>query len=373
MPGPIPPNRGRRKRGVALALLLALAGPAGAAPAPRFPSGAVWHQDISTAPVHPSSQAMLATLAGLGGWGNGNRFQIDFSLHVYQGATAATPRLPVVPHAGSGEYYSPDCEALPTTMPVPADAAFEGQAGLSCDNNGGDCHLLVREGSTLYELYNGNLVGGTLNARCLAVWQLNAVYPPQGRGEHCTSADAAGFPMAPLLVNADGVAAAIATPGGDLGHAIRFILPNARMATDPALGGIGGRLYVRPASHAGSPGGPIGTVPYGTRLRLRADFDMTGYNPAAQVILRTMQRYGIVLSDGGNIALTFESDRHTTASWSSVGVSAHMFWNGSAGNRTPVQVTDFQVLDTGPRIGETWNCVRTTVAPQDLIFADGFD
>jgi serine/threonine-protein kinase len=50
-----------------------------------------------------------------------------------------------------------------------------------------------------------------------------------------------------------------------------------------------------------------------------------------------------------------------------------MFWNGSAGNRTPVQVTDFQVLDTGPRIGETWNCVRTTVAPQDLIFADGFD
>ena len=353
-------------------LALTLAAPGRSAPAPRFPPAAVWHQDISAAPVHPDSQAMLATLAGQGGWGNGNRFQIDFSLHVHQGATAATPRLPVVPHAGSGEYYSPDCEALPATMPVPADAAFEGQSGLSCNNDGEDCHLLVREGSTLYELYSGNLVGGTLNARCLAVWRLDAVYPPEGRGEHCTSADAAGFPMAPLLVNADGVAAAIATPGGDLGHAIRFVLPNARMANDPALGGVGGRLYVRPASHAGSPSGTVGSVPYGARLRLRPDFDMAGYNAAGQVILRTMQRYGIVLSDGGNIALTFESDRHTTASWSSVGVSAHMFWNGSPGNRTPVQVGDFQVLDTGPRIGETWICVRSTVAPLDLIFADGF-
>jgi hypothetical protein len=373
MPLPAYPCRARPMSGVALALLLGLAASVGAAPPPRFPPGAVWHQDISAAPVHPASASMLATLAGLGGWGNGNRFQIDFSLHVHQGASAATPRVAVVPHAGSGEYYSPDCEALPTTMPVPADAAFEGQSGLSCNNNSGDCHLLVREGNTLYELYNGNLVGGTLNARCLAVWQLNAVYPPEGRGEHCTSADAAGFPMAPLLVNADGVAAAMAIPDGDLGHAIRFILPNNRMATDSSLGGVGGRLYVRPASHAGSPSGPIGSVPYGVRMRLRPDFDMTGYGPAGQVILRTMQRYGIVLSDGGNIALTFESDRHTTASWASVGVSAHMFWNGSPGNRTPVQVTDFQVLDTGPRIGETWNCVRSTVAPQDLIFAHGFE
>lgn len=359
--------------GVALLAALAVAAPGQAAPPPRFPPGAVWHQDVSAAPLHPDSQAMLATLAGLGGWGNGNRMQIDFSIHVHPGATAATPRLPVVPHAGSGDYYSPDCEALPATMPVPADAAFEGQSGLACDNNAGDCHLIVRDGATLYELYSGNLAGGSLNARCLAVWQLNAIYPPEGRGEHCTSADAAGFPIAPLLANADGVAAAIAAPDGDLGHAIRFILPNARMATDPALGGVGGRLYVRPASHAGSPSGPVGTVPYGVRMRLRADFDMSGYNPAARVILRTMQRYGIVLSDGGNIALTFESDRHTSATWSSLGVTPQMFWNGSIGNRTPVQVTDFQVIDTGPRIGETWNCVRSTVAPLDLIFANAFD
>ena len=34
-------------------------------------------------------------------------------------------------------------------------------------------------------------------------------------------------------------------------------------------------------------------------------------------------------------------------------------------------VTDFQVLDTGPRIGETYDCVRTVVAP--WLFADEFE
>ena len=121
---------------------------------------------------------------------------------------------------------------------------------------------------------------GQIEGLCLAVWFLDADYPPEGRGEHCTSADAAGFPMAPLMFNAD---------------------------DDPALGGVGGRLYVRPASHAGAPSGPRESVPYGARLRLRADFPLDGYNPAARVILNTFKRYGIVLSDGGNVALTAES------------------------------------------------------------------
>lgn len=342
-----------------------------AAPPPRFPSGSVWHQDIRNAPLHPNSQSMINTLVGLGGWGNSNRMQIDFSLHVFHNAPADAPRYPVVPHAGSGEYYSPDCEALPTTMPVPAGAAFEGMTGLSCNNNSSDCHLIVQQGQHLYELYNANLSGGSLNARCLAVWNLAAVYPPEGRGEHCTSADAAGFPMAPLLVNADEIAAQIGQPDGDLGHAIRFILPNSRMASDASLGGIGGRLYVRPASHAGGPSGPAASVPYGVRMRLKSNFDMTGYNAAARMILRTMQRYGIVLSDGGNIALTFESDRHTTTKWTDLGITPQVFWNGSGGS-TPVKVDHFEIIDTGARIGETWNCVRSVVQLPDPIFANGF-
>ncbi len=354
-----------------LTLSLGLSWAVHASPAPRFLPNAVWHQDVSNASLHPNSDAMLATLSGLGGWGNGNRFQIDFSLHVHPAAPADAPRIQIVPHSSSGEYYSPDCEALPTSMPVPADAAFEGQTGLSCNNDAGDCHLLVRDGNLLYELFSGDLSNGQLNARCLAVWDLRAVYPPEGRGEHCTSADAAGFPMSALLVNADGVAAALGDPDSDLGHAVRFVLPNARMASDGSLGGVGGRLYVRPASHAGAPSGPVGTVPYGTRMRLKANFNMSGYNEAARIILRTMQRYGIVLSDGGNIALTFESDRHTEHSWSELGVGPHLFWNGANGS-TPVQVQDFEIIDTGPRIAETFQCVRTEVE-SDVIFEDTFE
>lgn len=356
--------------GFLIGALLAVA--AMADPAPRFPAAAIWHQDVSAAPLHPQSQSMIDTLVGLGGWGNSNRFQIDFSLHVHPGAASDAPRYPVQAHAGSGQYYLPDCEPLGTMMPVPADAAFEGQSGLSCNNGSADCHLLVRQGNLLYELYNGNLSGGVLNARCLAVWNLSTVYPPPGRGEHCTSADAAGFPIAPLLVNADGVAAAVSDPDADLGHAIRFVLPNARMASDVSLGGVGGRLYVRPASHAGAPSGPVGSVPYGVRMRLKADFNMSGYNPAAQVILRTMQRYGIVLSDGGNIALTFESDRHTSTSWSELGIGSHVFWNGANGS-TPVLVSHFEIIDTGPRIAETYQCQRTAIDPFDRIFFHDFE
>ncbi len=361
----------RRLHPALLACVLA-AGPLAAAEPPRFPPGSVWHQDIRSAPLHAQSSAMLETLAGLGGWGNGNRLQIDFSLHVHHAAPPGTPLRTIVPHLGSGEYWTPDCEALPTTMPVPPDAAFEGQSGLACNNDSDDCHLIVRQGNLLYELYSANLVGNVLNARCLAVWNLQATYPPEGRGEHCTSADAAGFPIAPLLVNADEIAARASDPDSDLGHAIRFILPNARMARDTTLGGVGGRLYVRPASHAGSPSGPVGTVPYGVRMRLKSSFNMSGYNPAARVILRTMQRQGIVLSDGGNIALTFESDRHTTTKWTDLDIEAQEFWNG-AGGSTPVLVSHFEIIDSGPRIAETWNCVRSTPTVVDSIFSHDFD
>ena len=82
------------------------------------------------------------------------------------------------------------------------------------------------------------------------------------RGDQCTSADAAGLPIAPLLFSADEVAA------GSIDHAIRFILPNSRIRAG---------VFVHPASHAGAPvGRPPRTVPYGARLRLRADYPVTG-------------------------------------------------------------------------------------------------
>lgn len=354
-----------------LLLCLVAAYPLAADTLPRFPAGAVWNQNIEAAPLHPDSDLMIDTLDGLGGFGGVDfrRMQIDFSLHVVHAAIDAPTRI-IVSHPDG--YYSPDCEAPGTSMPVPLDAAIEGETGLTCDNLGNDCHLLVVQGDTLYEAYRATASGGdALEAQCLAVWHLDVVYPPQGRGEHCTSADAAGFPMAPLMFNADDIATQLANDpagGGDLGHAIRFIIRNERMASDDTLGGVAGRLYVRPASHAGGPSGPVDSVPYGARLRLRAGFPLDGYNPAARVILNTFKRYGIVLADGGNIALTAESDLYTDTSWSELGVDSRIF------DLTPgaqdVDITDFEVIDTGPRIAETYECVRSVLP---VSFSDGFE
>lgn len=335
---------------------------------PRFPPGAVWNQNVVAAAVHPQSVSMINTLNGLGGFGNG-RLQIDFSIKVVH-ATGAAPTYALV-SIPDDDYYLPDCEPLGTPVPIPVGASIEGEPGLSCDVNEGDCHLLIVQGNTLFELYRTNVVGGQVQAQCLARWNLQAVYPPQGRGEHCTSADAAGFPMAPLLFNADEIAASLAqdaSGGGDIGHAIRFILPNARMASDASLGGVLGRLYVRPATHAGGPSGPSGSVPYGARLRLRADFPVAGYPAAARVVLNTLKRYGMVLADGGTVALTAESDWYTTAKWAELGIDSRTFDSYAPA----VSVTDFQVLDTGPRIAETYDCVRSA-PPDGPLFADGFE
>lgn len=338
---------------VAIALLPLVAA---AAPLPRFPPGAVWNQDVSQAPLAANSATMISTLQGLGGWGNGGVFQIDFSMYVLQAGSGA-PTAPVVAWPDAGSYYSPDCDVPGFSFPLPPGGAIEGSAGYSCDNANADCHLLVAQGNTLYEAYAANIAGGGVQTICALRWDLTKRYPRNGRGEQCTAADAAGFPIAPLLFNADEVAAAV-TMNGDIGHAIRFILPNARIAHD---------RYVHPATHGThATSGPDASVPYGVRMRLKASFDMSHYNAAAKVLLRTMQRYGVVLADGGNIALTGEADRFTTAKWADLGIDEHVFVNG---NPSP-QVSDFEVVETGPRYTVTYNCVRN---PDDFVFIDGYD
>ena len=362
----------RAVRWLSLVLLGAFLPPLAAEVLPRMPAASVWYQDISAATVHLQSASMIAALAGEGGFGFG-RMQIDlFGFRVVQAAPDAPTRA-IVALPGPDGYYHGDCEPVGSAMPVPPGAAIEGQDGLACDNDSEDCHLLVVQGDLLYEAYRVDEIdASTLEAQCLVVWRLNLVYPPEGRGEHCTSADAAGFPIAPLLFNADEIASALSLDSTgntvDLGHAVRFILPNDNMASFDGESGTEDNLYVRPASHAGDPSGPEASVPYGSRLRLRSDFPLAGYNPAARVLLNTFKRYGIVLADGGNIALTAEDDVYTTTKWDDLGVDSRIF------DLTPgaldVTVSDFQVLDTGPRIAETYECVRTDA---DRIFADGLE
>lgn len=302
------------------------------APGGLFTASNPWNVRVDGLPAAASSAAITGWLASAGGWGSG-AMQIDFSLHLLE----AGPATPFVAFAERPTYYLPDCDPS-HPFPLPAGGAVEGEAGYGCAS-GGDCHLLVvdRANRLLHEMYAADLSGGTLLGQCAVTWELDRSYPGTLRGDQCTSADAAGLPIAALLFTADEVAA------GEIAHAIRFILPNARIRKG---------VYVRPATHAGGPSATSSNAPpYGVRLRLRADYPLGSLpNEAARVIARAMQRYGMILSDGGNIPLTAASDRHTAATWSSLGIDSH-----SLG---ALAVTDFEVVDLGPTIPLTYDCVR---------------
>jgi hypothetical protein len=300
-------------------------------PAAYFPPGSVWTQDISHVPLDPHSSEMITWLADAGGWGHNNRMQVDFAIRVLQANTSA-PRTPF--RKGPG-FYTADSD-LVSSLPLPVGGGLEGESGYRCTHPDSDCHLIVvdRGQNKLYEAYQANLQDAVLTAKFLAVWDLHHVYPPSGRGDQCTSADAAGFPIAPLLFNADELAA------GSINHAIRFILPNPR---------IRAHVFVHPATHAGAPRGPVFAPPMGVRFRLKASYDLSKLTPAAQVVARAMQKYGMFLSDGGNIALTAQNDADTKAKYSDMDFTSH--------DLADLKVTDFEVVEMGTPIRLTDDCV----------------
>jgi serine/threonine-protein kinase len=289
-----------------------------------------WVVSVRDAAPHARSEAMIAALAGRGGWGNGDLFQIDFSLVVLE-AGADTPRRTFVPN---GDFYEGDCDHVP--VPVPAGGALEGEDGYACESDG-DCHLIVRQGDELFEMWRANIdASGAFDGGCLAVWELARSYPESLRGEGCTSADAAGLPIAPLVFSVEEVVA------GHIGHAIRFILPNSRIAH---------RQYVRPATHAtGAASADVDGMPYGVRLRLRADYPLAELpSEGARVVARALQEYGMLLADGGQIALTAASDRGSAARWDEL-----------LGPRdlAALAVGDFEVVDMGAIHDWDGDCYR---------------
>jgi len=60
------------------------------------------------------------------------------------------------------------------------------------------------------------------------------------------------------------------------------------------------RAYVPPASHWASPAHDEDLPPMGMRVRLRADYDFSGFSPEARVILLALKKYGMIVADNGS-------------------------------------------------------------------------
>jgi len=224
------------------------------------------------------------------------------------------------------DFYTPDCDSI--APPIPVNGAIEGESAYSCENDG-DCHLIVIDidECKLFEMWRADIEGNNFNGGCLAVWNLSQTYDDTLRGDCCTSADAAGLPIAAHMFTADDIVE------GSISHAIRFILPNKFMRED---------IYVRPATHStpATSGGPD-APPYGARMRLKSSFKMNTLNPAAQIVAKALQKYGMILSDGGNITFTAANDRFTSAKWADVDLGSN--------DLTSLEWSDFEVVEMGKR------------------------
>ena len=141
------------------------------------------------------------------------------------------------------------------------------------------CSIWDTGACKLYELYAAVKTTSGWHAGSGAIWDLrsNALRP-----DGWTSADAAGLPILPGLVRYDEVKA------GAIRHAIRFTAPETRSS------------HIYPARHDAGDGLSASLPPMGTRLRLKASFDVSGFSYQARVILVAMQRYGIILADNGS-------------------------------------------------------------------------
>jgi len=63
-----------------------------------------------------------------------------------------------------------------------------------------------------------------------------------------------------------------------------------------------------------------------------------------------MQKYGMYLADGGNIALTAQNDMDTQVKYADLDFGSH--------DLQALKVTDFEVLDYGKPIRLTFDCER---------------
>jgi hypothetical protein len=233
-----------------------------------FPAANLWNRPVDTAQVDPNSAAILERI------GVTDRLHPDFGANLDGGpfgipyivVSSQTPRYTV--------QFDYDDESDPGPYPIPANPPIE--------PGGGDRHLLVVVQGELkaYELYNLRFEAGSWRAGSGAIWDLaNGTTRPAG----WTSADAAGLPILPGLVRWDEVYQL-----GEIRHALRFTVSRTR------------RAYLAPASHwASSSTNPL-DPPMGMRVRLKASFDISGYPPSSQVILRALKRYGMIVADNGS-------------------------------------------------------------------------
>ncbi|HYG74843.1 MAG TPA: PA14 domain-containing protein [Planctomycetota bacterium] len=231
---------------------------------PIFPADNPWNRDISQDPVDPKSSTYInSILAGA------NKFlHPDFSSDLSSGipynvVTGSQTKVPI-------EIVDWPSESDPGPYPVPANAKVE---------SGPDGHVIVvdNDNAILYEMFAASYVGPGWRCSSAAKFDLksNALRP-----DGWTSADAAGLPIFAGLARYEEVAA------GEIKHALRFTITRPQ------------NKWIHPATHGGTTTS-TNDPPMGTRVRLKASYDISKYTGQARVILNCLKKYGMYVADRG--------------------------------------------------------------------------
>jgi hypothetical protein len=245
----------------------------GAPRCPIFPSDNHWNLPVDDLSVHPNSDAIVRSI------GRSETLHPDFGSGRYQGSRIGIPfvtvprdqnRVPV-----RFQYAS---ESDPGPYPIPRDVPIEG--GRRSD---GDRHVIVVDKGRcrLYELFAAYPRDGGTRWRSGsgAIWDLRSNdLRPRG----WTSADAAGLAILPGLVRYSDV------EQGEIDHAIRFTVSRSR------------RKYIYPARHFASDLTSRNLPAMGQRLRLKENFDTSGFPRQARIILEALKVYGMIVADNGS-------------------------------------------------------------------------
>jgi FlgD Ig-like domain len=250
-----------------------------------FPKNHALNTRIDSLPVHPNSNNYIAAI------GTSTALHPDFGTSWDDGGTlypigipynvvgALQPFVPLV-------YDLYGDESDPGPWPIPQNPFIETVFDWR-DPTDGDRHMLIVDSSShiLYEtgnFYKG--ADGIWHGGCGARFYLDS---NNLRQDGWTSADAAGLPIFPLLIRYDEVDRALVT-GSEISHAFRFTVQHTQQA------------YVWPARHYASSSTDTNRPPMGLRFRLKASVDISGFSSRMQFILRTMKKYGLIISDNGS-------------------------------------------------------------------------
>ena len=268
---------------------------------PVFPADNAWNTNVANAPLHANSANYIKNILDNGG----DYLHADFGGDGEYGIPYVTVagNQPTVPTT----FFDWPEESDPGPYPIPLQAPVEG---------GSDRHVLTvdRDHCVLYELFNASRSGSGWAASNGAKWDLTSnTLRPIG----WTSADAAGLPIFAGLARFDEVAS------GHIDHALRVTV-NATQ-----------KGFVLPATHYASSNTDPNRPPMGLRLRLRADYNISGFHGQSRVILEAMKKYGLIVADNGS-------------NWFITGAADSRWDDDDLNQLKTVPGSAFEVVDTGP-------------------------